>query len=128
MLLVMWFGAPRISLHGAWHTSRTTYGVSLDSGSLYSSYIRFDHPGYEDATSPPGLEFWTQDNRKNKNHPICLFDPALVIMNEPKNGGLDLALWLILTVYTAVWLTTMVWWQRRKRRLMEAHAGPGLAD
>lgn len=120
MLLWLWFGFPSISPSVAFHTSKSTYGASYEDGSFYYGYYQYAHPENADAVPPSGFEFAMQDNRNDAYwlNQVDLFDPALVVSIGPWNGGVDLAIWVIVVLYTALWLSGLVCWQRRKRRLM----------
>lgn len=117
MLLVAWARCTRITY---------TLGVGGSMGFYFvrndSTFIMFGHTTHADSriggyTLPMGINW--NDVPSPKGSRIIYFTPAFQREIEP-GGSVHtyVAILVFVPVYCAMWLGGMVWWRRRKHRLL----------
>lgn len=117
MLLAMWICGMRSSQYfGVVRPASITY-VEKDSAVIEFGYFDFSEAAEMGILLKPGPRW--QVIRYPADHPSPVFPPAWGY-EKTSDGSIyiRIGIWLIVTLYTVVWLVCMVWWLRRKHRLM----------
>ena len=74
---------------------------------------------------PTALRTGLSIRSETGDHPRTWIQPAIASYNKDNDGWeISIAHWLIILLYLIAWLTTITWWHRRQRRLLESHASP----
>jgi hypothetical protein len=120
LLLVAWLAFPGTDLRLDYSTGSTRYGMSMDSETVCLSYLDHSYPHNEGPAPRPG--FAGGRYQKDPRLPVYHFAPAVYRFDEPGCGAIHAGMWFIVAIYTVVWTGGMVWWQRRKHRLMDTRA------
>ncbi len=63
----------------------------------------------------PDLGFYSNIQEREPDDGVQLLAPALYL--DTDRFGIFVANWLVVAIYSALWLSGLVVWQRRKRRL-----------
>ncbi|RYD42309.1 MAG: hypothetical protein EOP85_11405 [Verrucomicrobiaceae bacterium] len=128
----LWFGlAGLVALVGAfliygrtaasmdWSNRNGLYGISKQWDTVALYRFDFRHPGHGAMPIPrPGFRFGKYNS---PTHTVDLFTARpFKFQNDGMLMSIEVAQWLILVIYTAIWLSGTIWWLWRKHRLIRA--------
>lgn len=103
----------KVSVAG-WASARCSFGISASPDSIIFGYVNHRHPALAGSTSwKTGFHTYSVVASTP-----TLWVPAMRMDQEGATIRIHLALWFILFSYSAVWFGGMVWWLRRKHRLI----------
>lgn len=119
MLLVMWGTWQRSFLGASFTVSTGSFYVGKDSSTIMLGHRDFSDPVFSSSTVAMKTGFdWLMIDQ-GASHPIQVFAP-LVRYQRFTGGLLLIGIWGIVASYMLVWYLALVWWLRRKHRLMNA--------
>ncbi len=122
MLLIMWGTPPRTQLDLSISTASAMYSIGKDPSSIVVRYLNYKSLGISGYVRPKTWEA-TRTKLGKEWVPREIFAP-------PFRKATHLApvyaigIWFIVAVYVVLWYGIMVWWLRRKHRLMNSPPGP----
>ncbi|RYD19147.1 MAG: hypothetical protein EOP88_20075 [Verrucomicrobiaceae bacterium] len=117
--LVMLVGAG-VSFEGkvsaaGWSGRDRSFGVWVDPDSVSVSYLDLRHPTRAGSTGGrAGFQTFTTEVDSTPTFWV----PAVRLDRDGATTQLHVGIWFILLLYSAVWFGSMVWWLRRKHRLI----------
>ena len=119
LLVFMWFGYPKSFHEACWDTDHTRRSIGFGEGSVgFYTQGNSHWRGIEDLSPGPGFHLDGYAVEPGEEAP--LFGPAFC----SGSGGdsfrshttVEFSLWFVVFIYLLLWLGTLIWWQRRKRR------------
>ncbi len=119
MLLVMWGAPPRAGVGMRFGYFRGTLELSKTPSFVGVRYIAFK-PRSGSAAPPP---FWRWEISRWGFAPVENFGPAFRYREWGSVYSVRIGIWFIVLIYAVSWFGAMVWWLRRKSRVMENPLG-----
>lgn len=131
LLLLAWFTFPKSilelsyitksSFHGL-EPNQHSYTIGKSASGIDFSTVDYSEEPYSQLSPTAGV--WPERYKLKEGPYPPYFGPAVTLADNPGLKGICFANWLIVSTWLLCWLATLVWWQRRKHRLMKSPLGP----
>ena len=119
-LVWIWLGFQSRSVDLCWGTKKAEYCAGWGGWGQMAIVINERRQPYIGLEGSPDLGFsWYIEELDPDDGPE-LIAPALFL--DTDRFGIFVANWLVVGLYTALWLSGLGIWQRRKRRLAKLHS------
>ncbi len=121
---LFWLGLPGLVflLWGWWMSMGYFSGMMVGHGSLFVMQAKASIVAGWVVTSPID---WTVFDSTHEQLTVSDVEELPVMRELIANGSYALIpYYLPVLAYTATWLLTLAWWQRRKSRLLKLHTAP----
>lgn len=126
MLLVWWSCFAGHTPWIGWVTADSSYGISRDPAVIKLTHLDIRLTG---LTHMPRRGPWAGSGRWEDVSPepaIWHAGPAIRYEAKGASKHILIGIWFIISIYTSVWLGGLIWWHRRKLRLMADPLGSAL--
>lgn len=126
LVFLLWVLVPGRASEVTWVRASDSFSISREDGSIRGTYQRFmirrGHPTLDFLLPPTGFS-----SRSHADSVGTIFAPAFEMVGGRGATHFDsvsMGCWFMLILYLAAWLGFLLWWQRRKSRLMKLQTPP----
>lgn len=100
-----------------WSSAVDHYSISKGPDLMAVSHADLRHPDLQGGP-PPKTGFLWHAYKFSEDVPVGRLVPPFKITDQPHGKSIFIAQWMVVVIYLLAWAGFMVWWLRRKRRLM----------
>ena len=116
----MWFGYRNRSVDLCWGTKTAEYCVGWGGWGQMAFVINEHQHPYTGLKGSSDLGFYWNTDELEHNDGAQLLAPH--IYRDTDRFGIFVANWVIVALYTGLWLAALVIWHRRKHRMTNLHS------